>query len=115
MLAAVPRCSKKKAETIIEMRPFATWNELVKKFKKSKTLTTDMLNAAIEVIMMHNDVDKLMKRCEKISANLLERVEDVTSGKHFIVYIKVPSFFNKLEKFTHFFLCCITCMPNSLI
>ncbi|KAK2716317.1 SWI/SNF-related matrix-associated actin-dependent regulator of chromatin subfamily A containing DEAD/H box 1-like isoform X2 [Artemia franciscana] len=98
MLAAVPRCSKKKAETIIEMRPFATWNELVKKFKKSKTLTTDMLNAAIEVIMMHNDVDKLMKRCEKISANLLERVEDVTSGRKKSQFVEQPALIPKEMK-----------------
>lgn len=45
-LLLMSQCSQKKANAIIESRPFDDWRDLVNKFKNTKYLDTDLLNAA---------------------------------------------------------------------
>lgn len=45
-LLAMHKCSQKKAEAIIETRPFEDWRDLVYKFQHNKHLNTELLNSA---------------------------------------------------------------------
>jgi len=40
------QCSSKKAQAIIDARPFEDWRDLVNKFQNTKYLDTELLNAA---------------------------------------------------------------------
>lgn len=45
-LLLMSQCSQKKANAIIEARPFENWRDLVTKFQSTKYLDTELLNAA---------------------------------------------------------------------
>lgn len=45
-LIQISNLSLKKAEAIIECRPFKTWTDLVRKFQNTKYLDVEMINAA---------------------------------------------------------------------
>lgn len=45
-LLLMSQCSLKKAQAIIDARPFEDWRDLVNKFQNTKYLDTELLNAA---------------------------------------------------------------------
>lgn len=45
-LLLMSQCSLKRANAIIEARPFEDWRDLVNKFQNTKYLDTELLNAA---------------------------------------------------------------------
>jgi len=45
-LLLMSQCSSKKAQAIIDARPFEDWRDLVNKFQNTKYLDTELLNAA---------------------------------------------------------------------
>ena len=67
-------CSKKKAEAIIEARPFAGWVDLVEKLSNNKNLNTDLLNAAQQVLMTRNNIRHLMKKCTNLAQQMEKAV-----------------------------------------
>ncbi|XP_023012119.1 SWI/SNF-related matrix-associated actin-dependent regulator of chromatin subfamily A containing DEAD/H box 1 homolog [Leptinotarsa decemlineata] len=71
-------CSKKKAEAIIESRPFVGWIDLVEKLQTNK-LSTDLLNAAQQVLTTRNNIKHLMKKCTNL-AQQLERAVAAGAG-----------------------------------
>ncbi|KAG5890777.1 hypothetical protein JTB14_016513 [Gonioctena quinquepunctata] len=71
-------CSKKKAENIIESRPFTGWVDLVEKLQTNK-LSTDLLNAAQQVLTTRNNIRHLMKKCTNL-AQQLERAVAAGAG-----------------------------------
>jgi SWI/SNF-related matrix-associated actin-dependent regulator 1 of chromatin subfamily A len=79
-LACIQGCSKKKVENIVELRPFAGWGDLVRKFQISRNLQTDMLNHTTQLLRMRETVSKLMEKCEKITDKMANMVEDLTKG-----------------------------------
>jgi len=40
------QCSQKRANAIVEARPFEDWRDLVNKFQNTRYLDTELLNAA---------------------------------------------------------------------
>lgn len=64
-LTSIKSCSMKKAEIIIENRPYRNWDELVGKFQE-KPLQTDLLNNCQEYLDKRNSLKKLMKKCRNI-------------------------------------------------
>ncbi|KAF5291453.1 hypothetical protein FQR65_LT01764 [Abscondita terminalis] len=72
-------CSKKKAEAIIECRPFDDWVDLVQKLQQNKNLSTDLLNAAQEVLLTRSNIQRLMKCCKNI-AQQMERAVAAGAG-----------------------------------
>lgn len=44
-LLLIPQCSQKRAEAVIEARPFENWRDLVFKFQNNKYLDTELLNS----------------------------------------------------------------------
>lgn len=44
-LLLIPQCSQKRAEAVMEARPFENWRDLVLKFQNNKYLDTELLNS----------------------------------------------------------------------
>lgn len=45
-LLLMTQCSQKRANAIVEARPFRDWRDLVNKFQNTRYLDTELLNAA---------------------------------------------------------------------
>ncbi|CAO1301263.1 unnamed protein product [Diamesa serratosioi] len=75
-LTSIKTCSLRKAEVIIESRPFRNWEELVAKFNTQKPLTTELLNYCQEYLDKRNSLQKLMKKCKQIVVKLEKAVSD---------------------------------------
>lgn len=74
-LTSIKACSMKKAELIIENRPYRNWEELVGKFQE-KPLQTDLLNNCQEYLDKRNSLKKLMKKCKSIVLKLERAVSE---------------------------------------
>ncbi|XP_060707493.1 SWI/SNF-related matrix-associated actin-dependent regulator of chromatin subfamily A containing DEAD/H box 1-like isoform X2 [Hemiscyllium ocellatum] len=83
-LSLIPQCSLRKAEKIIELRPFNNWESLFKKFNRSHGLSEDLIWNCKIVIKEREVVLKLMNRCAEISQRLEEQVTEITEdgGSH---------------------------------
>lgn len=73
-LMAVKSLSAKKIEAVLTLRPFGEWMDLLKKIGSSKLLSTDMLNATQEYLNQRNNMNRIMKKCQKLVHNLGEAV-----------------------------------------
>ncbi|XP_064473024.1 SWI/SNF-related matrix-associated actin-dependent regulator of chromatin subfamily A containing DEAD/H box 1-like [Ornithodoros turicata] len=97
-LMAVPSCSKKKAEAIVENRPYKNWSELVQKFETRKNLAPSLLNSAKDLLHTRWVVKRLMKRCQDIADKIENIVTSLVRGESQDSegYIKVqPSILNQ--------------------
>ncbi|KAJ8959068.1 hypothetical protein NQ318_022324 [Aromia moschata] len=63
-------CSKKKAELIVESRPYSGWIDLVQKLQNNKNLSADLLNHAQQVIATRNNIKHLMKKCTNLALQM---------------------------------------------
>nr|CAD7446457.1 unnamed protein product [Timema bartmani] len=73
-LLGMPSCSRKKADAIIGVRPFTSWQDMVDKFQNGKFLNTEILNSAQEVLRARNVVCKLMNKCRRLSHQIKHAV-----------------------------------------
>ncbi|XP_078044960.1 SWI/SNF-related, matrix-associated actin-dependent regulator of chromatin, subfamily a, containing DEAD/H box 1 [Augochlora pura] len=73
-LLLMSQCSQKKANAILEARPFEDWRDLVQKFQNNRYLDTELLNSAQELLATRNTVEALMKKCLRLSSNLEKAV-----------------------------------------
>nr|CAD7425837.1 unnamed protein product [Timema monikensis] len=73
-LLSMPSCSRKKADAIIGVRPFTSWQDMVDKFQNGKFLNTEILNSAQEVLRARNVVCKLMNKCKRLSHQIKHAV-----------------------------------------
>ncbi|GFU47913.1 hypothetical protein NPIL_450051 [Nephila pilipes] len=80
-MLGVPGCSKKKVEIIMNLRPFSNWADLVGKLSNDKYLSTDLLNGAKKVLDMRSVINKLMTKCQQISFDMEDLVENLKSNK----------------------------------
>ncbi|XP_066976511.1 SWI/SNF-related matrix-associated actin-dependent regulator of chromatin subfamily A containing DEAD/H box 1 homolog isoform X1 [Macrobrachium rosenbergii] len=80
-LSAISGCNKKKAELIIQNRPFADWQDIVYKFQTMKSVSTDLLNQAKSILHVRRTVQQLMKKCEKIAKDMQSIVSRIVSGE----------------------------------
>ncbi|XP_017880603.1 SWI/SNF-related matrix-associated actin-dependent regulator of chromatin subfamily A containing DEAD/H box 1 homolog [Ceratina calcarata] len=69
-LLLMSQCSQKKANAIIQARPFKDWRDLVRKFQYNKYLDTELLNSAQELLATRQAVETLMKKCLRLSTNI---------------------------------------------
>jgi SWI/SNF-related matrix-associated actin-dependent regulator 1 of chromatin subfamily A len=79
-LVAIQGLSKKKVESVLKMRPYEGWVDLVSKVQTSKQLTTDMLNNTTSLLKMRDAVARLMDKCEKITEKMSKLVENLTAN-----------------------------------
>ncbi|XP_070395047.1 SWI/SNF-related matrix-associated actin-dependent regulator of chromatin subfamily A containing DEAD/H box 1B isoform X3 [Dermacentor albipictus] len=97
-LLAIPGCSRKKVEAVLENRPYETWKNLVYKFETCKNLTPTMLNSSKNLLHTRGVVNRLMARCQSISDQMQEIVSRLVRGESedFDEYIKTqPSLLNQ--------------------
>lgn len=66
----MPQISQKKADAIIELRPFDGWRDMVEKFQQTKGLGGDILNSAQDYLYKRRVVTQLMNKCSKLSSDL---------------------------------------------
>ncbi|XP_014471797.1 PREDICTED: SWI/SNF-related matrix-associated actin-dependent regulator of chromatin subfamily A containing DEAD/H box 1 homolog isoform X2 [Dinoponera quadriceps] len=73
-LLLMSQCSQKRANAIIEARPFENWKELVNKFQNTRYLDTELLNAAQVLLCTRHVLENLMKKCLRLSTNMEKAV-----------------------------------------
>ncbi|CAL4092910.1 unnamed protein product, partial [Meganyctiphanes norvegica] len=93
-LAAISSCSKKKADVILEIRPFQDWEDIVTKFRTAKHVNTDLLNEAKNVLNMRCTVKNLLKRCQNIALDMQDIVSRIISGEEDAGISKQPDLLN---------------------
>lgn len=93
-LAAIGGCSKKKAEVVVQLRPFTDWADIVYKFQTEKYVSTDLLNEAKTVLHVRSSVQKLMKRCENIAKEMQSIVSRIVNGEEDAGISKQPELLN---------------------
>ncbi|XP_070759920.1 SWI/SNF-related matrix-associated actin-dependent regulator of chromatin subfamily A containing DEAD/H box 1A [Enoplosus armatus] len=76
-LSLIPGCSVKKAQKIVELRPFDRWQSLVDVFHKNNGLSEDLLLGCRVVLKERKVVRGLMSKCETISSKMVKQVTEV--------------------------------------
>ncbi|KAH9504929.1 ATP-dependent helicase smarcad1 [Bulinus truncatus] len=100
-LTAMPGCSKKKAELIIGLRPFANWEGLLNAFNSEKQLSTSLISGCKEIMQVRNTIRRLMMKCENISQQMgmvvskLTRLDSQGAEKVDLRITKQPELLNK--------------------
>lgn len=80
-LINVKALSQKKADVVLDLRPFTSWSDLLMKIKKNKQLSTEILNHCQDFLNRRNNLTNIMKKCRKIVkkiGNAVEREGTVT-------------------------------------
>lgn len=75
-LMVVKSLSAKKIDILLPLRPFDNWANLLRKIDENKIITTDMLNACQEYLMTRKNMDRIMKKCQKLVQKLEKAVSD---------------------------------------
>lgn len=73
-LMAVRSLSAKKIEILSSLRPFDDWTDLIVKINTNKLITTDMLNATQEYLDQRDNMNRIMRKCNKLVKNLEKAV-----------------------------------------
>ncbi|KAM9455793.1 SWI/SNF-related matrix-associated actin-dependent regulator of chromatin subfamily A containing DEAD/H box 1b isoform 2-T2 [Clarias gariepinus] len=74
-LTLIAGCSVKKAQKIIELRPYQTWSSLDDVLHRGNGLSAELLTGCREVLREREVVQGLMVKCEKISRDMAELVQ----------------------------------------
>ncbi|XP_006265326.2 SWI/SNF-related matrix-associated actin-dependent regulator of chromatin subfamily A containing DEAD/H box 1 isoform X1 [Alligator mississippiensis] len=94
-LTWIPQCSQKKAQKIIELRPFNSWEALVSKMSKTNGLSEDIIWNCKTLLRERDVVLKLMNKCEDISNKLTNQVTRITEDGGCGWNIEQPSILNQ--------------------
>uniref|UniRef100_A0A673BYY0 DNA helicase n=1 Tax=Sphaeramia orbicularis TaxID=375764 RepID=A0A673BYY0_9TELE len=89
-LSLIAGCSVKKAQKIVELRPFNTWDSLIDVFHKDNGLSEDLLLGCRVVLKERKVVRGLMSKCETISFKMVKQVTEVMERDT----VKQPSLIN---------------------
>lgn len=76
-LSLMSGCSIKKAQKIVELRPFKSWKSLVDVLNKNNGLSEDLLVGCRVVLKERKVVLGLMCKCETISSKMVKQVTQV--------------------------------------
>nr|XP_056711454.1 SWI/SNF-related matrix-associated actin-dependent regulator of chromatin subfamily A containing DEAD/H box 1 [Euleptes europaea] len=93
-LTLIPQCSQKKAQRIIELRPFNSWEALFTKMCNTKGLSEDIIWNCKTLLRERVVVLKLMNKCEEISNKLTKQVTRITGDSGGGWNIDQPSILN---------------------
>ncbi|XP_026862301.2 SWI/SNF-related matrix-associated actin-dependent regulator of chromatin subfamily A containing DEAD/H box 1b isoform X1 [Electrophorus electricus] len=75
-LTLIAGCSLKKAQKIVELRPYKTWDDLDDALNRGNGLSADLLAGCREVLREREVVQGLMGRCEEISRKMARVVQE---------------------------------------
>ncbi|XP_071763311.1 SWI/SNF-related matrix-associated actin-dependent regulator of chromatin subfamily A containing DEAD/H box 1A [Centroberyx gerrardi] len=76
-LSLIAGCSVKKAQKIVELRPFDGWQSLIEVFHKENGLSEDLLLGCRVVLKERTVVLGLMSKCETIASKMVKQVTQV--------------------------------------
>ncbi|XP_031433352.1 SWI/SNF-related matrix-associated actin-dependent regulator of chromatin subfamily A containing DEAD/H box 1b isoform X2 [Clupea harengus] len=76
-LSLIEGCSAKKAQKIVELRPFRRWRDLDKALSGGNGLSVELLAGCREVLREREVVQGLMGRCEEIAQKMSRDVTQV--------------------------------------
>ncbi|XP_005044870.1 PREDICTED: SWI/SNF-related matrix-associated actin-dependent regulator of chromatin subfamily A containing DEAD/H box 1 isoform X2 [Ficedula albicollis] len=93
-LTLIPQCSQKKAQKIIALRPFNSWEALFTKMTKTSGLSEDIVWNCKILLKERDVVLKLMNKCEDISNKLTKQVTRITRDGGCGWNIEQPSILN---------------------
>uniref|UniRef100_A0A8C6X9J9 DNA helicase n=1 Tax=Naja naja TaxID=35670 RepID=A0A8C6X9J9_NAJNA len=79
-LTLIPQCSQKKAQRIMELRPFNSWEALFTKMCKTNGLSEDIIWNCKTLLRERDVVLRLMNKCEEISNKLTKQVTKITGN-----------------------------------
>nr|XP_060635207.1 SWI/SNF-related matrix-associated actin-dependent regulator of chromatin subfamily A containing DEAD/H box 1 isoform X1 [Anolis sagrei ordinatus]XP_060635208.1 SWI/SNF-related matrix-associated actin-dependent regulator of chromatin subfamily A containing DEAD/H box 1 isoform X1 [Anolis sagrei ordinatus]XP_060635210.1 SWI/SNF-related matrix-associated actin-dependent regulator of chromatin subfamily A containing DEAD/H box 1 isoform X1 [Anolis sagrei ordinatus]XP_060635211.1 SWI/SNF-related m len=94
-LTLIPQCSQKKAQRIIEVRPFNSWEALFTKMCRTNGLSEDIIWNCKTLLRERDVVLKLMNKCEEISNKLNKQVTRITGKEGGGWNIEQPSILNQ--------------------
>ncbi|XP_009633071.2 SWI/SNF-related matrix-associated actin-dependent regulator of chromatin subfamily A containing DEAD/H box 1 [Egretta garzetta] len=94
-LMLIPQCSQKKAQKIIALRPFNSWEALFTKMTKTTGLSEDIVWNCKILLKERDVVLKLMNKCEDISNKLTKQVTRITEDGGCGWNIEQPSILNQ--------------------
>uniref|UniRef100_A0A8C4TLE9 DNA helicase n=1 Tax=Falco tinnunculus TaxID=100819 RepID=A0A8C4TLE9_FALTI len=94
-LTLIPQCSQKKAQKIIALRPFNSWEALFTKMTKTTGLSEDIVWNCKILLKERDVVLKLMNKCEDISNKLTKQVTKITEDGGCGWNIEQPSILNR--------------------
>ncbi|XP_032079941.1 SWI/SNF-related matrix-associated actin-dependent regulator of chromatin subfamily A containing DEAD/H box 1 isoform X1 [Thamnophis elegans] len=77
-LTLIPQCSQKKAQRIMELRPFNNWETLFTKMCRTNGLSEDIIWNCKTLLRERDVVLRLMNKCEEISNKLTKQVTKIT-------------------------------------
>ncbi|KAI1238537.1 hypothetical protein IHE44_0013271 [Lamprotornis superbus] len=97
-LTLIPQCSQKKAQKIIALRPFNSWEALFAKMTKTSGLSEDIVWNCKILLKERDVVLKLMNKCEDISNKLTKQVTRITRDGGCGWNIEQPSILNRSLK-----------------
>ncbi|KFW10250.1 SWI/SNF-related matrix-associated actin-dependent regulator of chromatin subfamily A containing DEAD/H box 1, partial [Eurypyga helias] len=97
-LTLIPQCSQKKAQKIIALRPFNSWEALFTKMTKTAGLSEDIVWNCKILLKERDVVLRLMNKCEDISNKLTKQVTKITEDGGCGWHIKQPSILNQSLK-----------------
>ncbi|BES98589.1 Hypothetical protein NTJ_11404 [Nesidiocoris tenuis] len=75
-LVTVPSITLKRAEAIIEQRPFSKWLDMIVKLKFEKYLGTEVLDNVLETLKAKDVVSRLMNKCLDIALSTEKAILD---------------------------------------
>lgn len=67
---SVRSCTAKKIDSIMELRPFSNWMDLIHKIQNHKSLQPELLNGCQDFLSRRNNMSKIMKKCTKMVQRL---------------------------------------------
>lgn len=76
-LSLISGCSIKKAQKIVELRPFDSWQSLIEVLHKNNGLSEDLLLGCRVVLKLRKVVLGLMSKCQTISSKMVKQVTEV--------------------------------------
>uniref|UniRef100_A0A3B5L384 DNA helicase n=1 Tax=Xiphophorus couchianus TaxID=32473 RepID=A0A3B5L384_9TELE len=76
-LSLISGCSVKKAQRIVELRPFDSWESLWDVFHKGNGLSDDLMHGCKVVLKERKVILGLMSKCQTISTKMVQRVTEV--------------------------------------
>lgn len=79
-LTSIKSCSVKKADLLLQIRPFDSWRHLVEAVDSSKGLSHDVLNNCQELLQRRQKMSVLLKKCKKIICNLEKAAIEATTA-----------------------------------
>lgn len=73
-LQQMPQCSKKKAELIMDCRPFEGWKDLLEKLERKSGVGGQVLNSVQELLQIREVAATLIKKCGKLAGKMEKAV-----------------------------------------